>query len=288
MTWNPSGTNAISALFSSASTGNIAVGVGATVSTAPIQAGGLYSAYDLTINAHSNSQGSVSAALTMQCYIQWYLDAAASIPVGPPDTWQFWVGNAAGAVPNCYVSGQVRGNYFVVSFQNPGTTVSAQTVDTLTIFGSNRYQSGLTMYQAAPGNGSIDANFTMFSSEPGAYQPDVAVNLELYNQWAVTVPASSSFWQPLPLYAGPVWSRLDIGTAFNNDMVLCSGENIYNGGLVGGVGARGIIVNYGNTASQEYEQSLIMPQCPCYFTMVTNTSPVSFQYHLVAQRYAGS
>jgi hypothetical protein len=306
MTWNPSGTNAVASLFSLTGTGGPGGPItipanNGTVSTGLIQAGGLYSAYDLTVNVHTTSQSTTTAALTAQAFIQWYVDAAGQIPIGPPDCWQFWSGNAANSVPNCFVSGQVRGNYFNVTFQGLGATT--QTVDTLNIYGSNRYQSGLSMTQDAPSSSEITTNsgVSMLSLVAGTYQPTHAANLELYNQWPVTVPASTTNWQPLPLYAGPVYSRIEIGTVWNNDMYLASAENLTSGGIVAGTSGKGILINYPNVAQQEVEGTatnngppvatgglVILPQVPCYFVVATTTNSVTYSYHLTCQRYAGS
>jgi len=281
--------------------------------TTPIIPANPFTAYDMQVNAQTVTQGTAGASFTCQITIQWYADAAGAFPLGAPDVWQIWATNQFLGNPlPAYGSGQVRGNFFSITFsQSPGSTTAMFV--TATVFGSVRNTVGSNFRQDAPSHTQVTMNpgggVNIHLDSVTGYTPTATENNELYNLWPTTSGADSTiYWQPLPLFAGPVFSRLQFQTAWANDFVLASAQNILSGQMKVGSGANGILVNYANSPAFEVGTIIgssnagaasgdsggpgvfVLPQCPCYFVVSFGATGQStaWTYHLVGQRYAGS
>lgn len=283
--------------------------------TTPIIAANPFTAYDMQVNAQTVTQGTAGASFTCQIEINWFADAAGNFPLGAPDVWQIWATNQFLGMPlPAFGSGQIRGNFFSITFaQSPGST-TAQLVSA-TVFGSVRTTSGTNFRQDAPSHTQVTMNaaggVNIHLDSVTGYTPTNTESNELYNLWDTNAGADNTmYWQPLPLFAGPVYSRLQFLTAWANDFVLASAQNLLSGQMRVGSSANGILVNYANAVSFEVGTIIggsnigaasgdaggpgvfILPQCPCYFVASFGATgqgaSTGWTYHLVGQRYSGS
>jgi len=244
-----------------------------------------YSTYDLNIQAYCGSQNNNNAPLVGIAVLQWYIDSAGTMPVGSPDIWNFWLSNSSTNISAVSGSGPIRGNYFSITFLTPPGASETFLVTSLQMWGSSRVPPNTSDWrQAPPVAGAMNSGLTMYSAQSGYNATNGQADLVLYNINNVTVPASETYWQPLPLFAGPVYSRVSIGTTWSQEQVLCTGLNLLNGSVQAGASAQGIIIAYPNTASQEEEQFCYAAQAPNYFVIHTSSSSVTWSYTLLGQR----
>ena len=258
-------------LYTIPGTQNIPLGFG-NFST-PVLPVSTYSSYDISIGAYTNGQTTSGAALALDVIIQWFADPQGT-QVLFQESWWTWLGNSAANSSIATGSGPMHAPFMQVTCANPGVTNVV--LDSLFIYASQR-DIAYSDWRQQPPQG-INSGLGFILPSPAMFDGD---NSLLQIPGGLSIPANQTLWQPLPLYAGPVWCRFQTTVALAHNFVVASANNLTNGGPVAGTGTTGCLWNpadpgSGNqVAGHEYSTTLIAPRAPLYIVVATTgTSPV--------------
>lgn len=247
------------------------------VYTTPVQDVRNFLSYTLRVSAFCGSQGTANAPLTMEATVQYWADAAGTIPLYR-ERWEFWLGNSAGNASDLLGSGPVHGPFMNITFFNPGATATS-TIQNIQLWGTQRSLTRSDWRQVPPTG--ISSGLTQIT--PGSISADGADN-NLAFLFGVPLAANGTFWQPLPLFAGPIYVRLDSSTTLAHNFGVYNGSGLLNGTLLAGPGGPGMIWNVAGTAVTEYEATIIAPRTPLYIVAAAGASPPAFTFMAIGQQ----
>jgi hypothetical protein len=236
-----------------------------------------YLSYDLNISAFTPSQGTNGAPLIMQCLLQWFADAGATIPVYQ-ERWWGWLGNAVGTLAPIEGSGPMHGPYMRLTVFNGSPALTAYTLQAVTIWGTQRTSSQSDWRQTVP------SAMTTGLSVIGAYGLPGDDNM-LFAMDNANLGVSQTLWQPFPLCTGLQYLRFNSGTALGKSPIIGAGMALTSGQLgTGGAGSMGILWSGPSAASTEVETTYYTDHSPAYMIVVTTVSGATVSMRIVGSR----
>lgn len=265
------------ALAQIATLGTQSIASGASVSTAVLNVS-TYLSYDFNILAFCGSQGTANAPLNFQVLVQWYADAAGTIPVFS-ERWFGWLGNSLGNAASMECTGPMHGPYMKVTIFNLQPSLVAYTLQSATFWGTQRTSSQSDWRQSVPGG------MTTGLSTIGAYGTPGDDNL-LFEIDGSALGASQTLWQPFPLSTGLQFVRLRPSTILNKDFVISNFAANVNGGLgTGGTGTPGIVWD-ATTAAAEETTTYWTAHAPAWCIISTTASGCTLSMMVTGSRGA--
>lgn len=266
-------------------TANLMTETGLTVAASTVSAFtavdvSAYVSADISLTAYCASQGTASAPLTVALKIDWYDDSALTYLVGREKWWAWLASSAAYAQP---LTGPVpcRGKYMRLTLENNAfgsyAPSEAVTVSSLVVYGSNRTVPAASLTQTVPS--SITTATTRITYDYQAAGSEVHAGI-----WAgletLSLAAGTTYWQPLPVMAGPAQAMWQSSQSLTNALNLHDGRFMVNGTI--GQGAR--LWNPASAAGTDYPATLAMPRSPCYLWLVTGATAPEVSLSLVSAR----
>lgn len=252
---------------------NIAAGGSISSSIEPCSA---YNSYYLSASIFTTSQATAGAAYSCQVQIEWYIDAAGTMPVALETFWIWSVNNTSAALP-AFISGPMQGSYMSITLSNPGTS-ETQVTGVVNLFGSGATLVSTRAYQAAPATGQLGGPTSPHFVLAGASSGTDGILTSLIDETAFA--ASTLYWLPCPLQVGPVDTFcITNGTAMTTQPTLMYLKGLLSGGISAPSGNNGQIAwtPSGNTVGTTYNgNQIFQPRSPLFWILQPGaTAPTS-------------
>jgi hypothetical protein len=226
-----------------------------------------YQSFSLSVSAYCESQATTNAELVAQMTLNYYADSAGTILLDQENCW-FWLGNALNTLAPIHASGPTKGAYMSITID---IAIGGETcyVSQIALYGTGQSLPKTVFKQSVPT--SMNSGLTLFPSINPVPPTGVDGLLadETDNQ---DMSVSTTYWWPLPLFAGTVYMRFATGIALANDFVVCSARGLLNGNPQAGSASTGCLWNPGNAAGTDYTISIEVGNCPLYFVVKTTSS----------------
>lgn len=258
------------------------IALGGTYTTPIVSVGNVYTSYDLSYSAWCGSQATAGAALTLDCTITWYADAAGTIPLYWED-WYSWLGqNVITQAQPVFASGPMHGNYMSLTFTNYGGT--SIFLNPIYVWGTSRDIAYGDWRQEVPTMSPGSGITTLPLTSQGSSNVLCALGF--------SCSASTTYFLPLPLYSGSIWVRFQTTEPMATNLILVTAaDSVISGGIQAGVQANNVLWNPTDTnsgtqtAGHEYSALLISPRSPSFIVCSTkSTLPPSINLTVVGQQ----
>lgn len=231
-----------------------------------------YQSYDLAMNVYNTSQTTVAGVPeTFDINLLWFDDLTSGIPVFT-ETWHPWVLNttvALNGVPSLVGTGPMHGHYLTITANGPAAATASATVQYFNLFGSPRNVAVSDWRQASFGR-IKDPTVTAIRTTLGDYNG--YDNVLATTAGAFNVTASTSYYMPLALYAGPARISLQyIGATTIQNAEVCDigSSNTPTGSLNN---TSGKLVTFGTTTGSTSELNFILPRSACALFVTIGTT----------------
>lgn len=231
-----------------------------------------FQSYTIAVKGYCGSQASAGAPLCVPVVVSYYADAAATILIDT-ERWWMWVASGSGAATPICGSGPLRGGWVTVTVGNP---VGSESVDVteVNLYGAGRSLGGSVWQQTPPA--SIASGITMLTSAaPLVPLPGDDKILAAESNNALTA-GSSTYWLPMPLFAGKVSLYFTTSLALANDFVVATAQGLQNGDVIGGNGTQGVVWNPPSAAGTAYQIEIEAGNAPMYFVIHTASTAPTF------------
>jgi hypothetical protein len=251
----------------------------------PIGAGGFvdvtqYSSYDINMSFVDTLQSTAGHPLTLQVELNWYDDLVTGIPIFT-EIWNPWViSQAPTTLQGVIGSGPMHGKYMTAGIiNNSGFQV---TMPYFNLFGSGR-PIPLADWRMCHGNHVNDHTRSEIQTIGLGYENSLADTGGLVN-----LAASTSYWIPLFMYAGPVAITLQnqvANTITTAQLVDVGTNNTVSGSLASIVGLIYNFTSAGVLAAGAIEVAVQLPRSACGLIIATNaTGGGMMSFKAVAQQ----
>jgi hypothetical protein len=260
-------------------TGSASIMAGGSLATGIVD-GLMYNSYNLAVSCYCSAQANAGAPMVAMVQIVWYADAAGSTTLFT-DTWWTWVANSSPNVASALGSGPMHGRYFQAFVYHEG---SAETLScsALVVYGTQRTLSKPVWRQGVPAGISSAAGFTQLaglSNAAAAGTDDVLANLS--NQG---LSASTKYFVPMPLSAGPVYLRFETSATLAGNAAVCSANGLTYGQIGGTSGTDpNVLYNSPSVASTDYEVNIVAGHAPLFLTVSASTGPPTVNFMAISQ-----
>lgn len=255
------------------------VAAGSTYSPSKVDVSA-YTSVDISLTAYCASQGTASAPLTVALRLDWYDDSGLTYLVGQ-EKWWAWLSSSSATAQALTGPVPCRGRYLNVVLENNAygsyAPSEAVTVDSLVVYGSNRTVAAAGLVQRVPS--SITTGVTRMTTDYQASGSEIHAGI-----WAglakLSLTAGTTYWQPLPVMAGPAQALWQSSKGLTNVLNLLDGRFMVNGTI----GQGGRLWNPASVDGTDYAAALAMPRGPCYAWLATGTVAPEVSLSLISAR----
>lgn len=238
-----------------------------------------YNAYNLAVDVYCATQANAGAPIVGMILINWYADAAGATTLYT-DAWWVWAGNSSANSVAAVGSGPMHGRYFQVFVFNQGTSQTLS-CSALLVYGTQRtlnkpvWRQGVPIMTAASGFtqlATLGAGNAMGTDDVLATNSNQGLN------------ASTKYFLPMPLSAGPVYARFETSVALSGDAAIGSADNLQFGQIGGTAGSDPhVLVNFASAAGTDYETNFTAAHAPIYATISTTATAPTINLIVTSQ-----
>jgi hypothetical protein len=233
-----------------------------------------YQSYTIAVQGYCGAQANAGAPLCVPVVVSYYADAAGSTLIDT-ERWWMWLASSSGAATPIYGSGPLRGGYITVTVGNPVGSEPV-TVTEINLYGAGR-SLNTSIWQQPPPASIISGITRLTSAAPLTPLPGDDKILAAESNNALTA-SSSSYWLPMPLFAGQVSLYFQTSTALGSDFVVATAQGLQYGDVAIGASTQGVLWNPASAAGTGYTVDIEVGNAPMYAVIHTGATAPTFTY----------